>query len=219
MLFSKSTGLKQASATSHGCLVILARFNTASNRVSFLGVHPSECQKYTENTLIPPLAFTQAWVILPSLPGIDAISPSFSPTTAPRSLSTAVKTPPDVRLRSSLPAVSSVILASAANHHPSLASLLNCSSISSFLNLCPIAKKISHFPFVYSHVLPLCAPRCQPMLGNENNGAEGWQRTPCFFGLDVLGSVKGKFRVVLGKCAGRRIRPPCRICLWYVRRN
>ena len=49
--------------------------------------------------------------------------------------------------KSSLPVVSPVILAAlAANHHPSLASLLNCSSISSFLNLCSIPKKISHFP-------------------------------------------------------------------------
>ena len=60
-------------------------------------------------------------------------------------------TPPDVCLRSSSPTVSSVILAArAANLHPSLASLLNCSFISSFLNLCSIPKKISNVP-LYLH--------------------------------------------------------------------
>ena len=57
------------------------------------------------------------------------------------------KTPPDVCVRSSLLALSSVILAAlAANLHPFLASLLNCSSISSFLNLCSIPKKTSKVP-------------------------------------------------------------------------
>ena len=46
--------------------------------------------------------FTQAWVILPSLPAIDATAPSLSPTTVPKLLSTAIKTPLDVCLRSSL---------------------------------------------------------------------------------------------------------------------
>ena len=68
-------------------------------------------------------------------------------------LSTATKTPPDVCLRSSPLALSSIILpASAANLRHSLAYLLS-SSISSFLNLCSFTKKISHLPFyllVYS---------------------------------------------------------------------
>ena len=64
-----------------------------------------------------------AWVILPSLPGIDSVASSSAPTTAPKFLSTATKTPPNVCLRSSSPAFSTVILAaSAANLHPSLAS-------------------------------------------------------------------------------------------------
>ena len=89
----------------------------------------------------------QAWAILPSLTDIETTDPSSAPTTAPRLLSTATKTPPDVCFRSSLLALSSVILdASAAKFHPSLASLLNCYSISSFLSLCSIQKKKSHFP-------------------------------------------------------------------------
>ena len=59
--FSNSTQLMLAShATSQGCLVNLARFYTATSRASFLGVQPSECQKYTEKTRIPPRTFTQA---------------------------------------------------------------------------------------------------------------------------------------------------------------
>ena len=129
-LFSKSSGHMFAShATNHGCLVTVACLTTASSKASFLGVPPSECQKYTEKTRRPPLTFTYAWAILPWLPWIESIAPSSAPTTAPRLLSTATKTPPDVCLRSSVPALSSVILvAFAANIHPSLASLLNCSS-------------------------------------------------------------------------------------------
>ena len=114
---------------------------------SFLGIQPSECQMYTEKTRNPPLTFTHDWAILPSVPGIDTIAASSPPTTAPRLLSTATISPPEVCLRSSLPAVSSVILAaSAANLHPSLTSLLNGPSISSFLILCSAPKKISYFP-------------------------------------------------------------------------
>ena len=83
---------------------VLAFFRAAFIRASFLGVQPSECQKYTEKT------FARAWAILPSLLGIGPIVPSSTPTTAPRLLSNASKTPPDVCLRSSLPAVSSVFL-------------------------------------------------------------------------------------------------------------
>ena len=129
----------------------VALLRTASNKASFLGVQPSECQKYTEKTRNPPLMFTHAWAILPSLPEIKTIVPSSAPTTAPRLLSTTTRTPPDVCFRSSQLALSSVILAaSAANIYPSFASLLNCSSLSSFLILYSIPKKISHFPFVSS---------------------------------------------------------------------
>ena len=138
-------------ATSHGCLVVSACFKSASSRASFLGVQPSECQKYAQKTRKPPLTFAHAWAIIPSLPETESIALFSAPTTAPRFLSTATKTLPYVCFRSSLLAISSVILASsAANLHPSLASLLNCSCISSFLNLCSIPKKISHFPFVFS---------------------------------------------------------------------
>ena len=106
----------------------------------------------------PPLTFTHAWAILPSLPGIDSIVPSSTPTTAPRLLSIATKTPPDVCLRSSSPAVSQVIIAAlAANLHPSLASLLNCSFISSFLHLCSIPTKISNFPLYLLMHFFLCS--------------------------------------------------------------
>ena len=123
-LHSKSSGHMFAShATNHGCLVTVACLTAASSTASFLGVQPSECQMYTEKTRRPPPTFTHAWAILPSLPGIESIA------TSPRLLSTATKTPPDVCLRSSVPALSSVLLAAfAANLHPSLASLLNCSS-------------------------------------------------------------------------------------------
>ena len=58
-----------------------------SSSASFLGVHPFECQKYTEKIRNPPLTFTRAWVIHPSSPGIDSIVPSSAPTTASRLLS------------------------------------------------------------------------------------------------------------------------------------
>ena len=88
--FSNSTGASHA--TSHGGLVTLARYNTASSRASFLGVHPSECQKYTENTRMPR-TFTQ----LGDFTLITA--PPLSPTTVPKLLSAAIKTPPDVCFR------------------------------------------------------------------------------------------------------------------------
>ena len=47
-----------------------------------------------------------------------------------------------------------ILAASAASLHPSFASLLNCSSISSFLSLCSVPKKISHFLSVL-HADPL----------------------------------------------------------------
>ena len=80
-------------AINHGCLVVLACFRTASSRASFLGVQPAECQKHTEKTRNRPLTCTHAWGILPSLPGIESIAPSSTPTTAPRMLQTAAKTP------------------------------------------------------------------------------------------------------------------------------
>ena len=80
-------------AINHECLVVLACFRTASSRASFLGVQPAECQKHTEKTRNRPLTCTHAWGILPSLPGIESIAPSSTPTTAPRMLQTAAKTP------------------------------------------------------------------------------------------------------------------------------
>ena len=144
-VFSKSSGLMLAShAISHGCFVVRVLFSTASSRASFLDYHPSECQKQTEKIRSPTLTFTQAWAILPSFP---SIAPSSAPTTAPRLLSTATKTSPDVCLRSSSPAISLVTLAAlAANLHPSVASMLNCYSISSFINQCSIPKKTSKGP-------------------------------------------------------------------------
>ena len=105
-LLSNSAGLMLAShATSQACLVPLARFNTASSRASFLGVQPSECQKNTEKTRILPGTLTEPSVVLTSLPGIEATAPSSSsPMTAPKLLS-------DVCFRSSLLALTSVILA------------------------------------------------------------------------------------------------------------
>ena len=134
--FSKSIGFILVShATSQGCLVTLARFMTTSSRASFFGVQLSKCQKYTEKKshtssyIYPRLgnstfaAFDWCHCSFSSRKTIDSIAPSSAPT-APRLLSTATKTPPDVCLRLSLPAISSVILAaSAANLHPSLTSL------------------------------------------------------------------------------------------------
>ena len=73
---------------------------------------------------IPSRTFTHAWAGLPSFHGIYVTAPSSLPTTGPRLLSTATKTP-DVCFGSSLLAFSSVILAaSAANLHPCLHNLL-----------------------------------------------------------------------------------------------
>ena len=155
-VFSNSSGLMLAShAISRGRFVVRALFSTASMMASFLGVHPSKCLKYTEKMRNPPLTFTHAWAIIPSFPGIDSIAPFSAPTTAPSLLPIATKTPRYVSLRSSSPAVSSVILdALAANLHPSSACLLDCSSISSCLNLCSLPKKISHAdPFLIRCVL------------------------------------------------------------------
>ena len=104
---------------------------------------PEVCRKHSHTSphIYPSLGNSTliAWV------GATALS--LSPTTDPKLLTTAMKTPPDVCLRSSLFGLSPVILAaSAAILDPSFASLLNCSSISSFLSLCSIPKKISHFP-------------------------------------------------------------------------
>ena len=111
-------------------------------------VHPSVCQKYTEKTRKSPLTFTHAWAIL-----------------------TATKIPPDVCFRASLLALSSVILAaSAASLHLSLASLLNCSSISSFLSLFYPKEDIA-LPFVSPHVLFPCSMPTQ----------QGGPQSSCFF--------------------------------------
>ena len=112
--------------------ITLVRFNTPP-----AGPRSSGSSLLSARSTPKKLACLFAW--------IDATVPSSSPITAPRLLSTAMKTPPDECLRSSLPTFSSVILAaSAANLHHSLASLLKRSSISSFLNLCSIPKKLSH---------------------------------------------------------------------------
>ena len=62
-LSSKSTGLMLAShATSHGNLVSLALFSTASKIASFLGVHPSVCQKYAaKNVHFVAPRWTRCW--------------------------------------------------------------------------------------------------------------------------------------------------------------
>ena len=134
-------------ASHHGCLVVLCLLHRCLKQRLIPRVQPSECQKYTEKTRKPPLTLTHVWAFLPSFPEFESIAPSSAPMTAPVLLSTATKTLPDVRFRSSLLALSSVILvASAANLRPSLAPLLNCSSTSSFLNLCSIRKKISNVP-------------------------------------------------------------------------
>ena len=113
----------------------------------FLTTIPRNARSRLRRYAVLLFTFTQAWAILPSFPEIDSIAPSSAPTTAPRLLSTATKTPPDVCLRSSSPAISFVILAAlAANLHPSLASMLNCYSISSFINQCSIPKKTSKGP-------------------------------------------------------------------------
>ena len=62
----------------HVCITrCYPRVKTASSNASFLGLHPSECQKYTEKICNPPLAFTHAWAMFPSLPGIENDRPFF----------------------------------------------------------------------------------------------------------------------------------------------
>ena len=86
--------------------------------------------------------------------------------------------------------LSVVLAASAANIHPSFASLFTCSSVSSFLNLCSIPKKISNVPLYllmyffsvlqtdpfskvrfnllsfFSHLSPVCSFRLSPLFRN-----------------------------------------------------
>ena len=75
---------------------------------------------------------------------------------------------PNVRSQSSLPALSSVILAaSAANLHPCFASLLNLSFVSSFLILCSITKKIRAPPqTMEQNILPVFCWCCSQVLGS-----------------------------------------------------
>ena len=135
-------------AINYGCLVVLACFRTASSKASFLGVHPSECQKYTEKTRNPPLTFTHAWAILPSLPGIESIAPSSTP---PQLLPSDCRLPQNFLLMCAYDP-HCLLFHRRFSLHPLQTSilpgplLLNCSSISFFLSLCAITKKISHFP-------------------------------------------------------------------------
>ena len=88
---------------------------------------------------------------------LNVTVPSSLSTTAPKLLSIATKTPPDVCLQSTMPALSSVILAaSAANIHPCFDSRLSCSS---FLILCSITHKDVECAMVPFRVLPLRTPR------------------------------------------------------------
>ena len=81
----------------------------------------------------------------PFIPAIDVTAPSSLSATAPK-----LQYPPDVCLRSSLLAFSSVTLAaSAANLYPCMVVLLSCCTISFFLILCSIPKKMSKVPSVY----------------------------------------------------------------------
>ena len=79
------------------------------------GSYAHEVQNTDQHVGIDPSFPESSRDMLPSLPGIDVTAPSTSPTTAPMLLSTATKTQPDVCVRSSLPAVSSLILA-ASDH-------------------------------------------------------------------------------------------------------
>ena len=108
-------------------LVLLTCSATASIKTTFLGVQPSECQKNTAETrntssdIHPGLAMS-------SFVPWDRRDWSFCFANDCLQISVHCHedTPPDVRLRSSLPAFSSVILAaSAASFQPRLASLLN----------------------------------------------------------------------------------------------
>ena len=144
----------------HKCRVVLACFRNASSKASFLGVQPCKCQKYTEKTRKPPLTLTHAWASLPSLPGIESIAPSYAPTTAPRLLSTAAKTPPGVCFRSSLPAVSSGNSCRVRCKSPSFIGLFVELLLHFLLPLSVLnSKEDIAFSFEPSHVLPLCAPR------------------------------------------------------------
>ena len=59
------------------------------------------CHKlFLKSSRIPPLTITQDQAIIHSFPGMDATALSSLSITAPRLLSTATKTPPDVCLRS-----------------------------------------------------------------------------------------------------------------------
>ena len=144
-LYLKSSEFLLASqATNFGCLVVLACCTTASISASFLGVHPSECQMYTAKTRIPPVTFTHGRFFVHFLGWTGPIRfPCRS--MLPSSCRLLQKKPPDVCLRSSLPALSSVILAASAAHlHPFVDSLMNCSYIPTLLILCSMPKNMSN---------------------------------------------------------------------------
>ena len=145
-------------AINNGCLVTFTRFIAASSKASFLGPNPHSAKSTLRKPAHSLAHLPTPRQFYPRCLGLIQLLASVT-TIAPRLLSTATNNPPDVCLRSSLLALTSVIL-TAANLQPCLASVLNCSSISSLLNLCSMSKKISHVP-LYLIVCFCCAP-CRP---------------------------------------------------------
>ena len=158
-LFSKSIELILAShATSHGCLVTLCspqhRLQTGS-----VSCGPSLRGRSMLQKLSYLRAFTQVWVIPPSLPGIDVTALSLSPTTAPKLLSTATETPPDVCFWSSMPCSFVCDSRRISGESPSFLCLL-VELLFHFLLLqsVPDPKEDIASSSVSSHVLPLGTP-------------------------------------------------------------
>ena len=134
-------------ATNQGCLVTSACLTTASSNASCLGVQPSECQKHTEK----PANLLQRSPMLGRV-FLRYLRSNQSPLLLLPLLLSATKTP--TRRVLAILAASCFICDSRCirRKSPSFRGLYN------ELLLHFLLEKISHFPFLSSHVLPLCAP-------------------------------------------------------------
>ena len=112
-----------------------------------------------QKTRMPPLTVTQAWAIV--FAGKDVTAPSSLSMIAPRLLSIAARTLPDVSLRSSLLTFLSVILAASVAHQRFLCTFSSSPSQYSTQNRSP-----RHTTFLHSPILTRFQPPLPSLLSS-----------------------------------------------------